>query len=687
VIQKLFKPISHLNFPQNITRLLTYLCGPTLKDLLFHVPFQGEKRVVVSGVKHASFQDVSILLVHIVKHLGRSHPKKPYRILAKDEQDYPLEIVFFNGQGNYFHKLIPEGATKYIAGKIEFFQNTYQMPHPTLVSNRLEGIPTFEPQYALTGGLTSYTLRQAVLKALVYLEDFPEWIHLEKRQSRGWLSFKESLTGLHLAKSFHDLDMHSPFRLRLAYDEFLHHHLSLGLLRKSYQNQEGCLIQKNSDLYHQCLSDLPYELTAGQKKVLSEIQNDISQGKRMARLLQGDVGSGKTIVAFLALLEAVASGFQGAFMVPTTLLAKQHYETLKPFAEKLGVSLGLLTGLEKGKKRKEILETLASGELKILIGTHALFQEAIVYQKLGLVIIDEQHRYGVHQRLMLQKKGQNTHMLVMTATPIPRTLLLGLYGDLDVSKLEEKPKGRKDITTLALTIGRLPELVERLKERLLQGERAYWVCPLIQESEKIDLQAAEARYLYLKEIFGDQVGLMHGRMKEADRDVIMEHFREGRISLLVSTTVIEVGIDVKEATFIIIEESERFGLAQLHQLRGRVGRGSKDSYCVLLHQEKLTEIARERLQAMRKSQNGFVIAEEDLRLRGGGDILGTRQSGLLKFQLGDLMFHQKIFQEAYDEVTDILNEDPELQLPKNQNVHILFELFQSPVGSFILQAG
>jgi ATP-dependent DNA helicase RecG len=422
---------------------------------------------------------------------------------------------------------------------------------------------------------------------------------------------------------------------------------------------------------------------------LAEIDADLGSADRMLRLLQGDVGSGKTVVALLAMATAVEAGAQAALMAPTELLARQHLQTISAFAAATALRIALLTGRERGRERSAILEALEEGRVDILIGTHALFQEQIAFKDLGLVVIDEQHRFGVHQRLALQAKGSGSgaELLVMTATPIPRTLLLTSYGDMDVSRLDEKPPGRKPIATRTVPLDRLDEVLSGIARAIADGAQVYWVCPLVAESEVLDIAAAEARHAELQARFGAGVGLVHGKLPGRDKDRVMALFASGDLSILVSTTVIEVGVDVPKASIMIIEHAERFGLAQLHQLRGRVGRGTQESSCILLYRQPLSDTARERLNVMRATEDGFVIAEEDLRLRGGGEVLGTRQSGSPQFHVASLPEHQALLEAARDQAQLTLARDPELKQQEAEQLRLLLYLFERDDAIRLMRAG
>jgi ATP-dependent DNA helicase RecG len=475
----------------------------------------------------------------------------------------------------------------------------------------------------------------------------------------------------------------------VAYDELLANQLALAVIRARLKRRAGRKLAARGTIRTAVLAALPFALTGAQQRALGEIDADLSSEHRMLRLLQGDVGSGKTVVALLAMAAAVEAGAQAALMAPTELLARQHLATIKAFGDGAGLRIALLTGRERGKERSALVEALQDGRIDILIGTHALFQEHIVFKDLGLVVIDEQHRFGVHQRLALQAKGSGTgaELLVMTATPIPRTLLLTSYGDMEVSRLDEKPPGRKPIATRIVPLERTGEVISGVERAINNGAQVYWVCPLVAESEALDIAAAEERYAELSARFGKTVGLVHGRLAGKDKDRVMADFVSGALSVLVSTTVIEVGVDVPNASIMIIEHAERFGLAQLHQLRGRVGRGAAESSCVLLYRQPLSETARERLNVMRRTEDGFVIAEEDLRLRGGGELLGTRQSGLPEFRVSTLPEHQALLEAARDEARLRLARDPNLKGEHAEALKLLLYLFERDDAIKLMRAG
>jgi ATP-dependent DNA helicase RecG len=530
-------------------------------------------------------------------------------------------------------------------------------------------------------------MSKSVRGALEKMPRLPEWQDPSLVKQRKWDSFNASLETAHNPVHENDLDPATPARQRLAYDEFLANQLALLLIRANLRWTRGRAIKTTGALKAKAIAALPFALTDPQLQVLAEIEQDMASEKRMLRLLQGDVGSGKTVVALLAMLGAVEAGLQAALMAPTELLVRQHFTSLEPFAKAAGVRLGCLTGREKGLGRSETLARLAAGEIDVLIGTHALFSEDVAFKDLGLAVVDEQHRFGVHQRMQLQNKGKPADVLVMTATPIPRTLALTAYGDMDVSRITGRPPGRKAVETRVMSADRLDELIGHLRPALDRGQRAYWVCPLVEESEKVDLAAAEDRAQMLTRALNLKVGLVHGKMKATDRDAAMAAFKAGETQLLVATTVIEVGVDVPEATIMVVEHAERFGLAQLHQLRGRVGRGSGKSSCILVWHEPLGETAKARLRTMRETDDGFVIAEEDLRLRGPGEMLGKRQSGLEEFRMADPGAHADLLAVAHDDARLALTRDPDLKSARGQALRILLYLFGRDEAVRYLRAG
>ncbi|NNE24046.1 MAG: ATP-dependent DNA helicase RecG [Rhizobiales bacterium] len=660
-------------------------------DLLFHVPSGMIDRRNRPTIDHLPETGIVTVEIEVGRHRAPpAHNKRiPYRVDCFDDTG-SLSLVFFHAYGDYLQKALPTGETRFVSGRIEWFNGAPQIVHPDHILNEADfaRMPPIEPVYPMTAGISPKTLGKGIRSALEHLPALSEWDEPNWLERHAWPAFSDALTRLHLPTSVSDLAADSPARKRLAYDELLANQLALALVRRQMRRASGRVLSGDGLLMEKIETDLPFSLTASQRVAVGEIVADMALPERMLRLLQGDVGSGKTAVAVLALARAVEAGAQGALMVPTDILARQHGETVAQFAKAAGITVDVLTGRDKGKTRQDVLDRLRTGQTGILIGTHALFQHGVEFNNLGLVIIDEQHRFGVHQRLALQAKaGGATDLLVMTATPIPRTLSLTLYGDMEVSRLTEKPAGRQAIDTRVLPIARLAQVVDGLARAMQGGARIYWVCPLVEDSDLIDLTSAEDRFAGLNTRYRGQVGLIHGRMKGPAKDAVMQQFKDGEISILVSTTVIEVGVDVPEASIIVIEHAERFGLAQLHQLRGRVGRGAAKSSCLLLYQEPLGETAKARLSTMRETEDGFVIAEEDLRLRGSGELLGTRQSGVPAFKLADLAEDGELLAAARDDVELVLRSDPQLQNTRGDSLKLLLYLFERDEAVRLLSAG
>jgi ATP-dependent DNA helicase RecG len=563
------------------------------------------------------------------------------------------------------------------------------MLHPDRVVDAagFASLPLIDPVYPLTEGLHPNQVRKALDLALDRLPALPEWQDAEWIKRNGYPSFGDALRLLHRPAAPEDIAPASTAWSRLAYDELLASQLALALLRAHMRTRAGRGSAAEGLLRARIVKALPYALTPSQTRAVGDIVADLAQPERMLRLLQGDVGSGKTVVALLAAAHVIEAGRQAALMAPTEILARQHFATIAPFAKAAGLRLAILTGRERGRDRDDILAALAAGDIDLIVGTHALFQENVAFRDLALAIVDEQHRFGVHQRLALAHKGEAVDLLVLTATPIPRTLVLTYFGDMDISELREKPAGRQKIDTRAVPLDRLSEVIEAVARALDAGRRVYWVCPLVEESESIDLAAAEERYAALQKRFGDAVDIVHGRMRGPDKDRAMERFARGETQLLVATTVIEVGVDVPEASVMVIEHAERFGLAQLHQLRGRIGRGVARSTCILLYRAPLGVTAKARLAILRETEDGFRIAEEDLKLRGEGDVLGTRQSGEPGFRVARLEFHTKLLAAARDDATLILTRDPKLKSPRGEALRDLLYLFARDEAIRLLDAG
>ncbi|HEV2652680.1 MAG TPA: ATP-dependent DNA helicase RecG [Rhizomicrobium sp.] len=672
-----------------LEKLIGRVAGPRLVDLIFDLPVGLIDRSYTPRLIEAEAGRIATLVLNVLEHTPSRDRRQPYRILCSDDTAV-IDLVFFHAHTDFLKKQFPTGSKRIVSGKLERFRDKLQMTHPdhVLTPEELSEMPAQEPVYALTEGLTLKPLNKAVRAALSKVPELVEWDDPAFVMQRGWLPFHDALFAAHAPQSSADIDFETPVRMRLAYDELLANQLALLLIRRQMrQAKKGRALKGDGHLKARAIAALPFALTEPQLAAIAEIEADVVAPTRMMRLLQGDVGAGKTIVAFLALLGAVEAGAQGALMAPTDILARQHMASLASLAEATGIRMALLTGRERSG-RDTTLAALAAGEIDILVGTHALFSEDVAFADLGLAVIDEQHRFGVHQRMALQGKGgRPVDVLVMTATPIPRTLALTAYGDMDVSRLTGRPPGRQPIETRTMSDERLDEVVEHLRGAVARGARAYWVCPLVEESEKLDLAAAQERAAMLRGTFGDKVGLVHGEMKTAERDVQMAKFKAGELSVLVATTVIEVGVDVPEATIMVIEHAERFGLAQLHQLRGRVGRGSGKSSCLLIYHGPLGDTAKERLKTLRETDDGFVIAEADLRLRGAGELLGTRQSGMPEFRLADLAVHADLLAVARDDAQLILTRDPDLQSPRGEALRTLLYLFGRDEAVRYLKAG
>ena len=748
----LFSPITRIKglgdaTAQALMRLLpsaTALSGnslPLVRDLLFHLPVNLVDRSFTCPLSQAPAGVIATFVVKIDAHYPPPpkfrNAKTPYKVICSNDTG-TITLVFFHASNDYIKQSLPVGEQRVISGRVEHFDYRLQMTHPDIIAPvaRLEEVKKPEPVYPLTIGLTSKRIGKYVEAALEKMPQLPEWIENHPNplpQGEGeLLSWKSALHQAHHPLTPGDLSPLSPARARLAYDEMLAGQLHLAMLRRNMQNQSGDVITGTGALTGKLLAALPFKLTQGQLEVLHDIHADLQSGHRMGRLLQGDVGSGKTIVALLAMLRAAEQSLQSALMVPTELIAQQHYDTIRRLTAGLGVNVALLTGSVKGKARQAILEGAADGSIAILIGTHALFQEQVAFHHLALAVIDEQHRFGVAQRMALTAKGNAPHLLHMTATPIPRSLTMTLYGDMDASTLREKPAERLPITTRVIPLSRYDDIMTRLKAVLDKGEKVYWICPLIEEGSGVmglwgdgehtspsphnpttpppDLPSAESRFTEFKARFGNLVGLVHGRMKSDRREAEMRRFAEGDTRLLVATTVVEVGVDVRDATIIVIEQAERFGLSQLHQLRGRVGRGDKPSSCVLLYSDSVLfpspyrgEVGRgaplgkptiesphpnpppngeginpalARLSILRETEDGFAIAEADLRIRGGGDLLGNRQSGLQRFIFMDLLEHHQLLEHARNDAAGILQSDPNLTSPRGKALRLLLQLFQ-----------
>ena len=664
------------------------LAGPLVVHLLWHLPSGLIDRRHAPKVADAEAGTTATLTVRVDHHQPAPDRRRPARVHCSDETG-TLTLVFFHAKGDWLRQKLPEGTVRVVSGRVERYGSELQMAHPDHIATLEErdSVQTVEPIYPLTAGVTLKPMTRAVGGALKRAPALPEWIEPRLAAARRWPAWNQALTAAHAPENASDLEADTPARARLAYDELLANQLALALMRRSARGGRGRAIAGDGRLRAKIEAALPFRLTGSQRRAADEIAEDLARERRMLRLLQGDVGSGKTVVALLAMLVAVESGAQAALMAPTELLANQHAATLGSLLEGSGVALALLTARDKGRAREKTLAALATGEIDILVGTHALFQKGVDFKDLALAVVDEQHRFGVHQRMLLARKGPAADLLVMTATPIPRSLVLTAYGDMDVSRLEGRLPGRAAVETRAMPLDRLAEVVAAVRRALGSGARVYWVCPLVEESEAVDLAAATDRHAGLAEAFGARVALVHGRMKAAEKDAAMAAFAGGDADVLVATTVVEVGVDVAAATIMIVEHAERFGLAQLHQLRGRVGRGTAPGTCLLLYAAPLGETARARIAILRETDDGFRIAEEDLRLRGAGELLGTRQSGAPEFHLADLAHHEELLATARDDVRLALERDSELESERGQALRTLLYLFERDMAVRYLRSG
>ncbi|MBX3532269.1 MAG: ATP-dependent DNA helicase RecG [Rhizobiaceae bacterium] len=659
-------------------------------DLLFVLPHTVIDRRKRYEIAHAPEGTIATLEVTIDRHQPSPRGKSnvPYRVFAFDETG-EMALTFFHAHREYLEKLLPVGQVTIVSGRMEWFNGRPSMVHPDHMVPAAEagGLPLVEPVYPLTAGLSPRVLRKAVSQAVARLPVLPEWQEKALAARHSFPPLKDALERLHAPEAPLDADPSTAAWRRVAYDEFLAGQLALALVRARTRRLSGRPLTGDGSKVGAVRSALPYSLTRAQETAMAEIDADLASPERMLRLLQGDVGAGKTVVALLAMARAAEAGTQSALMAPTEILARQHLATIEPLAARAGLSVALLTGRLKGRERDAALAAIAEGSVDIVIGTHALFQESVAFRDLGLAVVDEQHRFGVHQRLAMGAKGAAPDMLVMTATPIPRTLMLTAFGDMDVSRLTEKPAGRQPIRTVTMPVERLSDLTDRIADAVAEGQKIYWICPLVEESEVVGLVSAEKRADALRQRFGDAVGLVHGRMAGPAKDTAMADFKEGRTRILVATTVVEVGVDVPDATIMVIEHAERFGLAQLHQLRGRVGRGALPSSCVLLYEGPLGETARARLAIMRETEDGFRIAEEDLKLRGQGDLLGTKQSGVPGFLVARLEHHSDLLEIARDDARLILQRDPELESERGAALRHLLYLFGRDEAVRLLRSG
>ena len=680
LLAPLFEPLTGLHGvgPAMAKLLGRVTGGARLVELLFHLPESYVDRRARSTIRAAQVGKVATLEVELLRHESPATPRQPHRLVVRDATG-TLDLLYFNRPPPRFITL---GAKYLVSGQITDFNGRRQISTPDhmVPAERPGRFPWIDPVWPLTEGLRKWQVAAAMTQALARLPAFPEWQDPALLRREKWRSFSESLRALQAPE-----EMPAPqVRARLAYDELLAGQVALGVVRGRVRARPGRPLSGDARLRGQALARFGHQPTAAQLKALAEIDADMESGRRMLRLLQGDVGSGKTLVALLAMLRAVEAGAQAALMAPTEVLAKQHHRTLSRLSP---VPVALLTGSIKGRERSRLLRSLADGSVPLVVGTHALFQDTVSYHDLALAVIDEQHRFGVDQRLLLGGKGEKTDVLVMTATPIPRTLLLTQWGEMDVSRITEKPGGRPPIRTTLHSLGTMPDVLEGIARQLERGAQVYWVCPLVAESEAVDLAAAEDRFAHLQALYGTRVGLVHGQQTTEVRDAALAAFVRGDIRLLVATTVVEVGVDVPSASVMVIEHAERFGLAQLHQLRGRVGRGAEASFCLLLHEDWVNETARRRLSLLRDTDDGFLIADEDFRLRGGGDLLGTRQAGAPGFRLADPVEHEGLLHMAHRDATLLLQRDPKLASERGQAVRVLLRLFERTAAMRTLASG
>jgi ATP-dependent DNA helicase RecG len=695
LLNPLFAPVTSLSgVGPKQDRLLRYLLDrdqtPRLVDLLLHLPASVIDRRARPKIRDAVPGTVVTLEVTVDRHrpTPARNPRAPHLVYASDETG-DVVLTYFRAQPGYVEKLLPVGSKRYVSGTAQMYDGTLQLTHPDRVVDeagfaKLSGI---DPVYPLTEGLALGSLRRAMAQALQKLPALPEWISPEVLRRCKFPPIAEALHRVHMPVELTDILPDGPFWSRLAFDELLAGQLALALVRAQLRRPAGDRHAGDGHLRNKIIDALPYALTASQRQATAAITDDLRQPVRMLRLLQGDVGSGKTVVALLAAAAVTEAGKQAALMAPTEILARQHIKTIAPLAERAGLRVAVLTGREKGKERRDILTRLAAGEIDFLVGTHALIQDDVVFKALALAVVDEQHRFGVRERLALTAKGGSVDVLVLSATPIPRTLVLTYFGDMDVSELGEKPAGRQPIDTRAVPDSRLNEVMDAVGRALAAGKLVYWICPLVEESEAVNLTDAEARFESLKARFGDKVGLVHGKMRGTEKDRVMAQFATGEIGLLVATTVVEVGVDVPAATIMVIENAERFGLAQLHQLRGRIGRGSEASTCLLLYREPLNEMSKARLKVIRETTDGFMIAEEDLKLRGEGDVLGVRQSGLPGYRIARSEVHGQLITQARDEALRIMKDNPKLQGARGEALRCLLYLFERDEALPLIGAG
>lgn len=659
-------------------------------DLLMHMPFDYVDRSKIFDLDEAPLDATVTLKLHVDKHHAAPHTKRPipHRVDCHDESG-EITLVFFGNKGGWLERALPKGEVRVVSGRLAHYQGQRQMTHPDFVvtEQAYAKMPPYEPVYPLTAGLGRRAVTNVVDQILDRVPAFQEWAPDKRITALGWKTFEQSMREAHHPQTLSAADLTGAARNRLAYDEYLAGQITLQIVRSQAVTQRGVSRTFSGELTEKVKQALPFDLTDGQASAVAEIFQDLAAPDRMSRLLQGDVGAGKTVVALMAMAGIAESQGQSALMAPTELLATQHFKTIAPLAEQIGLKCALLTGKMKVAERRTVAADLATGDADIVIGTHALFQADVAFKNLALVVVDEQHRFGVHQRLALSEKGGSSDLLVMTATPIPRTLVLTHFGDMAVTQLMGKPAGRQSIDTASMPIEGLEKVLTRLEQRIAENAQAYWVCPLVEESETLDLVSAQDRHAVLQKRFGDRVGLVHGRMTAKEKQDVMSKFIAGELAILVATTVIEVGVDVPNATIMIIENAERFGLSQLHQLRGRVGRGADKSACLLLYAQPIGETAKARLETIKKTEDGFVIAERDLELRGHGDVLGTRQSGMPGYNLALPDIHGDLLELAHEDAAEIFDRNPTLAGAEGEAVRQLLYLFRRDLALPLIRSG
>ncbi|MDB9760859.1 ATP-dependent DNA helicase RecG [Pelagibacteraceae bacterium] len=630
-----------------------------VNDLLWNLPYSYTDRSETVTLNKLEVGKIFTVKVKILKYNFPRIRNLPSRVFCKDEFG-EIDLIFFNSREGYIRKILPLNDWVAVSGKVNFFRKKYQITNPTYVEKieQIELIKKIIPKYSLTEGLSEKIYSKIIEKVFARIPVVEEWHDAEFVKKMNFLSWKDSIIKLHKSKIQKDLN--SNYLRRLAYDEIfanlLFHSTNRNKVKKIKKNKKF-FEKKNSTSF---ISILPYTLTNGQKKIINEIELDLISSQRMFRILQGDVGSGKTIVAIIAVLDTIEAGYQCGLMAPTGILAEQHFVLFKNLIKKtnLKINFSLLTGKTDPKERKKILIDLKNNKIDFLIGTHALFQKKINFKKLGLIVIDEQHKFGVQQRMNFAKKGgSNCDVLLMSATPIPRTMMMSIYGDMDSSKLIEKPFHRKKIITLSKPEKKIDDLWPFINRKIAEKEQIFWVCPLIEDSNKLDFSSTAKLFKLLSEKFDKKVGIIHGSLSQDEKEKVLQEFLKNNISILVSTTVIEVGIDFPNATVIVVENANKFGLAQLHQLRGRIGRGEKPGTCILMFKNQLSQNAKKRIQILKSSDDGFYIAEEDMKLRGYGDVIGFKQSGIKLFKIADPIHHEELFKLAEKNLNNLDSEE------------------------------